>query len=88
MMTSAQPAASAGHLLHDREAGLLRLARRRGARAQRHTDVLHTGIAQIGGMSMTLRAVAHDHDLLGLDQINVGVAIVINAHSVFSSMFF
>ena len=31
-------------------------------------------------MGMPLTAIADDRDLLGLDQIHVGIAIVVNAH--------
>ena len=51
-----------------------------GAGAQRDGDVLDAGIAQVQHMGVALRAVADHGDLLALDQIDVGIAIVINAH--------
>jgi hypothetical protein len=36
-------------------------------------------------MGMALAAVADDDDLLALDQVDVGVAIIINAHGMFRS---
>ena len=50
------------------------------ALAQRHRDVLDAGIAQVERMGMALAAIADDDDLLALDQVQVGVAIVINTH--------
>ena len=56
------------------------LAAEGGALAQRDGDVLHAGIAQVQRVGMALAAVADDGHLLALDQIDVGVAIVIDAH--------
>ena len=50
------------------------------ALAQRHGDVLDAGIAQVERVRMALAAIADDGDLLALDQVQVGVAIVINTH--------
>ena len=52
----------------------------RRALAQRHRDVLDAAVAQVERMGMALAAVADDGDLLALDQVQVGVAIVINTH--------
>ena len=48
--------------------------------AQRDRHVLDAGIAQIQRMGMALAAIADDGDLLALDQVQVGVAVVVNAH--------
>ena len=42
--------------------------------------VLDAAVAQIEGVGMALAAVADDGHLLGLDQIDVGIAIVIDTH--------
>ena len=75
------PFGGLGHL-HDLELlglGLLHAGR---ALAQRHRDVLDAGIAQIERVGMALAAVADDGDLLALDQVQVGVAVVVNTHVV------
>ncbi len=43
-------------------------------------DLLDAGVAQIERMGVALAAVADDGDLLALDQVQVGVAIVVNTH--------
>src|SRR4029077_7366734 len=66
--------------LHDLELlafGLLDALR---ALAQRHHDLLDPGVAQIERMGMALAAIADDGDLLALDQVQVGVTIVVNTH--------
>ena len=67
---------------HDRQLLALRLLHALRVLAQRHRDVLDAGIAQIERMGMALAAIADDGDLLALDQVQVGVAVVINAHGV------
>lgn len=65
---------------HDLEAlgfGLLGGGR---AFAERHHHVLRARIAQVQRMGMALAAIAEDGDLLVLDQVDVAVAIVIDAH--------
>ena len=52
-------------------------------RAQRHGDVLHAAVAHVEEMGVTLAAVTDDGDLLALDQIEIGVPIVIHAHGGF-----
>src|SRR6185437_2159727 len=56
------------------------LLRRGRALAQRDRDLRHAGIAQVERVGVTLAAVADNGDLLALDQVQVGVAIVINTH--------
>ena len=50
------------------------------ALAQRDRDLLHARIAQVERVGMALAAVADNGDLLALDQVQVGVAIVVNTH--------
>jgi hypothetical protein len=50
------------------------------ALAQRHRDLLDAGVAHIERMGMALAAIADDGDFLALDEVQVGVAIVINTH--------
>ena len=66
--------------LHDLELLALGLLDALRALAQRDRDVLDAGIAQVERMGMALAAIADDGDLLALDQVQVGVAIVINTH--------
>ena len=65
---------------HHLEAGLFGLLARGRAGLERDDDVLDAGIAQVERVGMALRAVADDADLLALDQVDVGITIVINAH--------
>ena len=60
----------------------LRLLRRARTRAQRHRHLLDAGVAQIERMGMALAAIADNGDLLALDQVQVGVAVVIYAHNL------
>ena len=59
--------------------GLLHAGR---ALAQRDRDVLDAAVAQVERVGMALAAVADDGDLLALDQVQVGVAIVVNTHGL------
>ncbi len=67
---------------HDPQPGRLRLGDARRTRTQADHEVCGAAILQVQRMGMALAAVADDRDLLGLDQVNVGVAVVINAHRV------
>ncbi len=64
---------------HHLEAGGFRLL---GAGARAHGDhkVFHARIPHILGMGMALRTKADDGDLLVLDQIEIGIPIIIHAH--------
>ena len=75
------PFGGLGDLLH-RQLLALRLLDALRALAQRHRDLLDAGIAQVERMGVALAAIADDGDFLALDQIQVGVAVVINAHGV------
>ena len=70
--------------LHDLELLALGLRDALRALAQRHRHVLDPGIAQVERMGMALAAIADDDDLLALDQVQVGVAIVVDTHLVTS----
>ena len=65
---------------HHLEARAFRLLRRGRALAQRNRHVLDAGILQVQRMGVALAAIADDADLLALDQVQVGIAIVINTH--------
>jgi len=47
---------------------------------QRNAHVLDARIAKVHGVGMTLAAVADDQDLLALDQVHVGITIVVDTH--------
>ncbi len=74
------PLGGLGHLEH-LELLALGLLGAAGALAQRDRDLLDAGIPQVEGMGMPLAAVADDGDLLALDQVHVGVPVVIYAHA-------
>src|SRR5213078_3072021 len=65
---------------HHLEAGGLRLLGGGRALAERDGNLLDAGILRVQRMGMALAAIADDADLLALDQVQVGVAIVINTH--------
>ena len=62
------------------DAGGLRLLRRSGTRPKRDDDILGAAVAQIVGVGVALAAIADDRDLFRLDQVHIGIAVVINAH--------
>ncbi|MNL50166.1 hypothetical protein D3C87_1731580 [compost metagenome] len=49
-------------------------------RLQRDADFLGAGILQVQRVGAALAAVADNGDLLGLDEVDVGITIVIDAH--------
>jgi hypothetical protein len=61
---------------------LFRSFRLLGRRTGTHRDnqILDAAVAHVLGMGMTLGAEADDGDLLVLDQIEIGIPIIINAH--------
>ena len=65
---------------HHFEAGGLGFFGGSRALAQRDGDILDAGILQVQRMGVALAAIADDDDLFALDQVQVGVAIVINTH--------
>ena len=67
--------------VHDLEASLLGLGRGFGAGAQGNGDVGDARIAQVQRVRVALAAIADDGDLLTLDQIEIGIPIVIDAHA-------
>ena len=58
---------------HDLEAVLLGLLGRGRTLAQRNDDVLDARILEVQRMRMALAAIADDGDLLGLDQVEIGI---------------
>ncbi len=66
--------------LHDLEFLAFRLFHPARGLAQHHRDLLDAAVAQIERVGVALAAVTDDGDLLALDQVQVGVAIVINTH--------
>ena len=69
----------------DGQARFLGLGHGGGALAQADDD-LHTGVAQVQSVSVSLGTVADDGDLLGLDDGQVGVVVVelLSCHDCFS----
>src|SRR3546814_15534732 len=65
--------------LEARAFGLL-CGRRTGT--ERDRDLAHAAVAQVLRVGVALAAIADDGDLLALDEILVGVAIVVNLHVI------
>ena len=72
---------------HHGEAGGRRLGAARAVGPGADDHVLYAAVAQIVGMGMALTAIADDADFLALDQVDVGITIVIDAHGGISSVF-
>ena len=70
------------HAHHLEPVGLDLLGGRR-AGLEADGDLLGAGILEVERMRPALAAIADDGDLLALDQIEIGVAIVIDTHFVF-----
>jgi hypothetical protein len=66
--------------LHHGKLLALRLLGRARALPKGDRDVLHARIAKIERMRMALAAIADDGDLLALDEIDVGIPVIINTH--------
>ena len=73
------PFGGLGYRLH-RESCAHRLFRRRRSFAQRDDDFADTAVTQVLRMGVPLAAIAHNGDLLVLDQVGVAIGIVINLH--------
>ena len=56
------------------------------AGAQGDGDVLGAGVPEVESVRVTLRTIAYDRDLLVEDAGEVGVAIIIDAHDLFSEL--
>ena len=78
MTTSAHLAASGGVITLNFAASAFFAEAEPGRSATTH--VLDAAVAQIVGVGMALAAIADDRDLLALDQVHIGIAVVINAH--------
>ena len=50
------------------------------AGAQRDRDILDAAVAHVEHMGVALAAIADDRDFLALDEIEIGITIVIDAH--------
>ena len=50
---------------------------------QRDDDVVGAAILQVQRMGAALRTVTDDDDVLGLDEVEIGITIVIDAHCNF-----
>ncbi len=72
-----------GH--HHLEARALGLLRRGRTGTERDHHLADPRIPEVLGMGMALAAIAHDRDLLCLDQALIGIGVVIDAHSVVPS---
>ena len=48
--------------------------------AQRDRDILDAAVAHVEHMGVTLAAIADDRDFLALDEVEIGITIVIDAH--------
>jgi len=76
------PFGGLGHLHHGQLLGF-GLLRRGRPLAQRDRNVLDARIAKVERVRMALAAIADNGDLLGLDQIDVGIAVIIHTHERF-----
>lgn len=66
--------------LHHLETGFLSLLHGGGGRTQADDDVGNAAVLEVVGVCVTLAAIANDRDFLALDQIQIGIAIVIHPH--------
>ncbi len=67
---------------HNLEAFAFGFLGRGGAFAQGNDQIFRTGIAQVQRVGVALRAVTKDGYLFVFDQVDVAIAVVINAHVV------
>ena len=74
-----RPFGGLGHF-HHLQSGAFSLGCGGGALAQSHGHVWDAAFLEIEGMGETLASVADNGDFLALDEIDVGIPIVINAH--------
>jgi hypothetical protein len=75
------PCGSFGNIHHLKACiGCLGAAGRVGTK--RDGNFCDTAVLQVGGMGVTLTAIADDDDLLFLDQADIGVTIVIDSHGL------
>ncbi len=81
MTTSAHLAASAGDSTAKLAASAFLARGRTGP--QRDLDLGHAAVAQILRVGVALAAIADDDHLLALDQVHVGIAVIIDAHGSF-----
>ena len=72
---------------HHLKAGALRLGGRCRAGAQRDHHVAHAAVVQVIGMAEPLAAIADHRDVLALDQVQIGIGVVVDAHGRASVLF-
>ena len=65
---------------HHRESGAFGLGLAGRAGAQGHHQLADPAVAQVQGMGVALAAIADDSNFLAGDQVEIGVAIIIDAH--------
>ena len=75
------PFGGIGDALHLKP-GSCRLFGRSGILAQGDADLFDARIPEVQGMRMALASIADDRDFLALDEIDIGIEIIINAHGV------
>ena len=73
------PGGGLGDVLHRQALGL-DLGRTCRARTQRDAEVFRPAVTQVQRMRVALAAIADDGHVLVLDQVDVAVAIIIDAH--------
>ena len=69
--------------VHDLQVRAFSLGHASGIWAQADREFGRAAIFEIVGVSMSLAAVADDRNLLALDQVHVGIAVVVHAHQAF-----
>ena len=65
---------------HHLEARAFGLGGGRRARPQRHHDLGHAAVLEVVGMAEALAAIADHGHALALDQVQIGVGVVVDAH--------
>ena len=69
-----------GGRVHDFNASALGLGNGGRARAQRHGQLFHAAVLQVQRMGVALAAIADNGDFFALDEVNVGILVIVNAH--------
>lgn len=72
--------------VHDLEASAFCLGNSRRLRTQTDDHIGHAAVLQVVGMGMALAAITDNGNFLALDQAQITVTIVIDAHQKDSSM--
>ena len=66
--------------IHDLKSGIAGLAAAARVSAKRNSHIGNATVLQIGRMGMALAAITDNHNLLVLDQADIGIAIIIHTH--------